>query len=251
MTRELAVAGRGLPRFFPYFGAKRQHAARYPEPRHPLIVEPFAGSAGYATLHYRCDVLLIDLDPAVVATWRYLIGASVSELLALPDVPLDGTVDDVRLTPEQRCLVGWWMAHGRAKPATKPSSWMVSGVRPLSYWGPGVRAKLAAQVPRIRHWRVVEGGYGCAPDVGATWFVDPPYVEAGRSYTRGSAGIDYDALAAWCRGRCGQVMVCEAAGATWLPFQPFGSLRASPGTGRRGRTDEVVWVSEGGRGEST
>lgn len=230
-----------LLRFFPYFGGKRQHARHYPAPRHDLIIEPFAGSAGYSTYHHRRQVLLLDVDPAVVSTWRYLIQADPAELLALPDIPPDGTVYDVPMTPEQRILAGWWLSHGRTKPATRPSSWAKSGKRPLSYWGPGVREKLARQVLQIRHWLVQEGSYETAPDVVATWYVDPPYVKAGTAYTHGADDIDYAQLAAWCRARQGQTMVCENVGATWLPFRAFRSVRASPGGGRKGRSEEAIW----------
>jgi site-specific DNA-adenine methylase len=42
----------GLRPFFPYYGSKWRAARAYPPPLHRQIVEPFAGSAGYA-LRYR------------------------------------------------------------------------------------------------------------------------------------------------------------------------------------------------------
>jgi len=230
-------------RFFPYFGAKRQHAAHYAAPRHSLIVEPFAGSAGYATLYHQHRVLLLDVDPSVCETWRYLIRVDPEELLSLPDVPIDGSVDDIICTQEQRALIGWWLQHGRTTPARKPSSWMRSGKRPLSYWGQGVREKLARQVPHIRHWEIREASYDDAPHVEATWFIDPPYKVAGTHYVHGSTGIDYDKLADWCLSRHGQVMVCENDGSDWLPFRSFRSVRATPGRGRSGRSSEAIWTN--------
>jgi hypothetical protein len=93
-------------------------------------------------------------------------------------------------------------------------------------------------VSRIRHWLVIEGDYSVAPDIEATWFVDPPYERAGRYYVHGSRGIDYARLAAWCRARRGQAIVCEAAGATWLPFRALGSFHSSPASKR---SEEAVW----------
>jgi site-specific DNA-adenine methylase len=46
--------------FFTYTGGKYRLAPRYPEPRHNLIIEPFAGSAGYSLRHPEREVLLID-----------------------------------------------------------------------------------------------------------------------------------------------------------------------------------------------
>jgi len=34
--------------FWRYYGGKWRAAPRYPAPRHDLIIEPFAGAAGYA-----------------------------------------------------------------------------------------------------------------------------------------------------------------------------------------------------------
>src|SRR5450756_1022722 len=61
---------------FSYYGSKRLLAHYYAEPQHDLIVEPFAGSAGYS-LHgnrWRKDVLLLDRDTRLVGVWEWLIG---------------------------------------------------------------------------------------------------------------------------------------------------------------------------------
>lgn len=44
--------------FFSYFGGKWRDTPRLPAPKHPTIIEPFAGSAGYALRHYTRDVVL-------------------------------------------------------------------------------------------------------------------------------------------------------------------------------------------------
>ena len=77
--------------------------------------------------------------------------------------------------------------------------------------------------------------YRTAPDVEATWFIDPPYQAVKRGY---HSNIDYDALAKWCRSRKGLVIVCEQAGATWLPFKPLVSIK---GTNNKVST-EAVWI---------
>jgi hypothetical protein len=81
------------------------------------------------------------------------------------------------------------------------------------------------------------------PDQGpATWFVDPPYEVAGRAYR--FHDIDYAHLGDWCRSRSGQVIVCENAGANWLPFRPFRTIKGLEG--RRGgkKSVEVIWTNE-------
>ena len=107
-----------------------------------------------------------------------------------------------------------------------------------------MRETIAAQVGRIRHWRIIHGSYEAAalPHV-ATWFVDPPYQVAGSHYRYGSKQIDYSALGAWCRARDGQVIVCEGGGADWLPFQTIGNVK----TARQGMPAvEVVYYAENG-----
>ena len=48
---------------FAYYGAKHELARKYPRPRYPLIIEPFAGAAGYSChwAHRGTNVMLIDL----------------------------------------------------------------------------------------------------------------------------------------------------------------------------------------------
>lgn len=83
------------------------------------------------------------------------------------------------------------------------------------------------------------GDYTDAPDVAATWFIDPPYQIAGREYRHDSRAIDYTALGAWCHARRGQVIACENVGADWLPFVPL-----RPTHGRHhipNQTIEAIW----------
>lgn len=80
---------------------------------------------------------------------------------------------------------------------------------------------LAGQLESIRHWQVDQKSYEHVPiSRNATWFIDPPYVGAGKRYKYNNKGINYDHLARWCRSIEGQVIVCESTGAEWLPFQP-------------------------------
>ena len=133
--------------FFGYYGGKWRDALKhYPAPRFNTIVEPFAGSAGYSLRFAHLDIVLCELDPVIAEVWRYLITVRPSEILAIPDVPHDGSVDDLKVAPEARWLVGFWLNRGVSMPRKRPSKWMRDGIRPGSFWGPRVRARIASQV---------------------------------------------------------------------------------------------------------
>lgn len=230
--------------FFGYYGGKWRDALRhYPEPTFDTIIEPFAGSAGYSLRYASRKVILCEIDPVLAAIWQYLIRVRTSEILAIPDLEHDQSVDDLKLCQEAKWLVGLWLNRGIASPRKTPSKWMRDGIRPGSFWGERVRTTIASQVESIRHWKVVRSSYvDCPASKKATWFIDPPYEKAGKHYRFSSELIDYDALAAWSRSRSGQVIVCENAGAQWLPFRELGDVKT---TRSNRRSKEVVWVSNG------
>lgn len=227
--------------FFCYYGGKWRAAPKYPAPDYNTIVEPFAGAAGYATRYADRKVVLVERDPIIAGLWQYLTRATVAEILRLPDMPLDGsTVDDLDVCQEARWLIGFWLNKGSNGPRKSPSSWMRQGIRPKSFWGQDIRTLIASQVDRIRHWTVIEGSYEEAPDVTATWFVDPPYQGAGRHYR--CADLDFAALGAWCMTRPGQAIVCENVGADWLPFVPFARIKSNESKRGKGVSLEAVFV---------
>lgn len=225
--------------FFSFYGAKWRTARSYPTPTHDTIIEPFAGSAGYAGNYADRQVVLVDADPVVAGLWAYLINVRADEIRALP--ALVEHVDDMQACAEARHLVGFWLARGTEYPRLKPSAWMREGRdRGMwlgSFWCADVRDRIAAQVEHIRHWRVLHASYDRAPDLRATWFVDPPYVAKGRAYRAKFA--EHAALGVWCRQRDGQVIACEQVGASWLPFESFGERRST-----RGKSHEAVWHRE-------
>ena len=227
--------------FFTFYGGKWRAAPRYPAPSHGTIIEPFAGSAGYALRHFDKQVILVEKDPVVAALWRYLINATKGEIEALPLIRMDQTVDDLPVCDDAKILIGFWLNKGTASPCKRPGAWMREGLRPKSFWGPEIRKRIAEQVEGISHWKIVEGDYTDAPDVSATWFIDPPYENSGKLYRHSSRNIDYDALAAWCRDRTGQVMVCENDGATWLPFSPFLKTKSTEGKHGKSKSNESLW----------
>jgi site-specific DNA-adenine methylase len=234
--------GRSLRPFFGFYGGKwRDSAKHYPAPSHPTLVEPFAGSAGYAVRHSERAVILCEADPVIASVWDYLIRVSSAEVLAIPDVPVGGCVDDLKIPPEARRLVGFWLNRGVSRPTRQPSSWMRKGAWPNCFWGEHIRTRIAGQVDAIRHWEIHNVSYERCPFAGeATWFVDPPYAEMGKHYTFGSSGIDYANLGDWCRNREGQTIVCENEGAEWLPFEPLSAVKTTR-AGRRSR--EAVWLN--------
>lgn len=232
--------------FWRYYGGKWRAAPRYPAPEHETIIEPFAGAAGYSMRHHTRNVILVEKYAVIAEMWRYLIGVSPHEIRAIPCVD---HIDD---------LPGWVPAGGRALVGFAMNDASVSPCRQLSVtlkksrseagramngWAEARRDRVANQVDHIRHWRVIEGDYTSAPNVDATWFVDPPYRgRAGEYYAEPASAIDYDALGAWCRSRRGQSIVCENDGATWLPFRHFENAEASNMSGRGGKSAEAIWT---------
>lgn len=248
--RETKPTVNGLRPFFGFYGGKWRNARKhYPEPLFKTIIEPFAGSAGYSLRYPQRKIVLYEADPVLAGIWSYLIKATASEILSLPLLPPDGTIDDLKVVPEARWLIGFWLNRGVASPRRSPSRWMREGIRPGSFWGERVRATIASQVGSIKHWKIFHCSYAkCQLSQPATWFVDPPYEKAGQHYTYGSRGITYADLAAWCQSLPGQVIVCENEGAEWLPFRPLAEFKT---TRAKARSEEVWWhnnmVKEGQR----
>lgn len=228
--------------FFGFFGGKWRDTPRhYPEPKYDTIIEPFAGSAGYAVRFSERNVILCEIDPVIAGVWKYLIRVKPSEILKLPNIAPGQSIDDLKLPQEARWLIGFWLNRGVASPRKHPSKWMRDGVRPGSFWGERVRATIAWQVEQIRHWKIYNCSYqNCPTSKRATWFVDPPYQRQGNHYRYGADQMDYGDLAKWCKSRRGQVIVCENHGAKWLPFKKLADVK----TTRSKRSLEVVWIRE-------
>lgn len=229
-----------LAPFWRYYGGKFRAAPKYPTPLHRMIIEPFAGAAGYSLRYHDRDVVLVEKYPAIAGIWKYLIGVSESEILSIPDV------EDVDALPswvpqEARWLVGFSMNDAAATPRRRLSSGK-KALREMgrSYegWCEARKEVIASQLHMIRHWRVIEGDFSDAPDVCATWFVDPPYQVAGTHYKFTLSDADYRRLSSWCMQRYGQVIVCENVGATWLPFEPWMDIKSGPS---KRISSEAIW----------
>ena len=99
--------------FFPFYGSKWNLSRHYPVPRYDLVVEPFAGAAGYSTFYEPRLVHLYESDPVLVGVWDYLLKVDADEILRLPDLPKVGDcVDDHPIPQEAKWLIGFWLNRG-------------------------------------------------------------------------------------------------------------------------------------------
>jgi hypothetical protein len=223
-----------LKPFFTYFGGKYRIAKKYPQPVFETIIEPFAGSAGYSLRFPNKKIVLCDKDEIIAGLWNYLINVTESEILGLPENITD--LRDMKLTQEQKWLIGFWLCKGHERPRPFASSWMQSKLRPNSYWGTSIKFRISNQLKFIRHWKTIHGSYEDLENIEATWFIDPPYIRAGKKYRQNK--ICYSELGGWSKEREGQVIVCEQYPADWLPFQDVCNAKSINGKPSK----EVLWT---------
>jgi len=221
---------------FVYFGAKGRIAHKYPRPEHDTIIEPFAGSAGYSLFsdHWTRNVVLVEKHPDIAALWGWLIDEATPEaIMGLPPMTQGQSLDDYgKPGGPIRTLAALGAGSNAFLAIQTASEWMAAG------WQPQLQ-RVSRQLHKVKHWQVVNDDYANAPDVAATWFIDPPYQKIKLGYNTDRRTIDFDALGRWCRTRQGQVMVCEESGADWLPFEPLTAQRTIDGTD----TLEMVWYN--------
>lgn len=227
---------------FYFYGGKRRLAGFYPPPQHDVVVEPFAGSGAYSVRHLipgngRKPIkraILIEKDPRVCDIWERLLAMDPDELLRHP-VPVAG----------ERTSDFLFMTSACSNRIARTAEMTVTTRMPVVLRR--MFRQIAAVLPHVKgRVEIINGDYTEAPDIEATWFIDPPYHVDGRPQSRGmgyaegcnSFALDYQALATWCRSRTGQKIVCEQQGAVWLPFEHLRLARNSIGK----NTTEVVWV---------
>ena len=160
-----------------YFGGKYAAAPKYAPPRHGTIVEPFAGAAGYScywlSKNPTTKAVLVERDPRIVDAWRRILAATPNEILAWPTPTIPGRSSDIIIT-----------GTAGAGPLRAESHVITTRII----------AKFHASRSRIAWLRgtigdrieVVEGDYRDAPDIEASWFIDPPYQHQGHQYNLGA-----------------------------------------------------------------
>ncbi|MEQ1762564.1 MAG: DNA adenine methylase [Pyrinomonadaceae bacterium] len=224
---------------FSYYGSKSKIVHLYPEPKCDRIIEPFAGSARYSLKYWEKDVLLVDLSEHVFEVWNYLIEASEKDVRALPDVPSKVHLDNYKLlSTAERYLIGFHLCRGKAKPRKVghgQNSWNRD------------RERIATNLYKIKHWKIVRASYYEIANSEATYFIDPPYKMSqerpgnGDRYPFGS--LDYDNLAEWIRGRRGQVIACEGDRAKYLPFKLLATTNANTNNSTVKKNRELIYTA--------
>lgn len=196
---------------FSYYGAKTKIVKHYPHPEYGKIVEPFAGSARYSLRHYELDIELYETYIKPFKIWEYLIQASRRDILSLPNLKVG---DDIRLFTQlsdaERWLIGYQLGRGAARPScivNERCRWNVE------------KHRIAADVEKIKHWKIYNTD-GMAHDWNnATYFVDPPYMVQKHGYNHGK--VDYNVIAQKINDGNAHFIVCGNADDTWLNFKPL------------------------------
>lgn len=247
MSKWVATTSNGplmdLKTFFTYFGAKYRSGRSYPPPKYSLIIEPFAGAAGYSTRYHNRDIILSDIDPVITGIWEYLVGSNRDDILGLPLLGRWRSLNDYPdLDVRARNLISFWLWKGspKAKHQEIGKWWGVKGI-----WSSRTRERIANQIRFIKHWRIMSVGYDLLPSsLEATWFIDPPYQSQKLKVYKKST-ISYMHLARFCKSLKGQVIVCEQEGADWLDFRPHKSVQGAYNiSNKRARySREVIWTN--------
>lgn len=205
---------------FYYYGRKKQIAKHYPSPNFETIVEPFAGSAAYSLYrdNWKRNVILVERDEEVSDIWKWLIDeATPSEIKNLPDLEVG-----------EKSSEFIHIIHAATKMAFHYKTIKVTPVLARN-WEISKRY-MSENLFKIKHWHIISGDYTLAPDIEATWFIDPPYKkDAGKGYRYSSKLIDYKKLAIWSRGRKGEIIFCEGHEGDYLPFKPLLDLKGIAG----------------------
>jgi len=222
---------------FYYYGRRKQIAHLYPPPLYDQIVEPFSGSAAYsmywAEKGKELDVLLVDKSETVAKIWKYLLVAQETDIKKLPVFKTGDSLNDYsQLCEAEKALIGFHINPGSSVPKLTVSK--------ASRWEAG-RKYILKNLHLVRHWRFIQGDYSDTENIKATWFIDPPFQCGGTHYPHRIS--DYNILAAWIKTRLGQLIVCEAEPASWLPFKDLGSVVNNGGLNLAKRRRDLVWIS--------
>lgn len=176
-----------------YYGAKTNIVKHYPKPKHQLIIEPFAGTARYALQHFEHDVLLVDKYEVIVKIWKWLQQCSPKDVLGLPRFKKGDNINSVTYDCEEaRLLVGYLVGFGFASPRNTATPRLRNRPNAMNY----TINRIAQQLYKIKHWKVIHGSYDEIGNQPATWFIDPPYQHGGHCYVHSNKHLDFLVLGA-------------------------------------------------------
>lgn len=218
---------------FSYFGSKSKIVQYYPKPTKGYIIEPFAGTARYSLMHWENEVTLIDKYERLVEIWLYLQSASIKDIEQLPVLKKGENLNDFKmLSKQEKDLLGFMIQAGVNAPRLTCTE---AGVRNQKT----AKKNILRDLHKIKHWQIRTGNYWEINNSDATWFIDPPYQHGGQYYRCSNKDIDYKELANWCKGRRGELIVCENTKADWLPFNPLKKIQGMAQT----NTTESVYLN--------
>ena len=205
---------------FYYYGRKKQIAKYYPTPNCDTIVEPFAGAAAYSLYgnNWKKNVILIEKDLQVFQIWDWLINyATIEEIRHLPDLKVGEKSSEFLHIVHAATKMAFQFKTIKVTPVLE-RNWEIS------------RRVFAENLYKVKHWKIINGDYSDAPDIKATWFIDPPYKgEAGMGYRYSSKMLDYKQLSQWALTRKSEVIFCEGRDGDYLPFKPLLNLKGVAG----------------------
>lgn len=199
-----------------FYGAKKRLASLYPEPLLDVIIEPFCGSAAYSLYGDRWQkaIFLYDIDPRIVTVWDYLISATETDIKDLPMFGKGTCLDEFQqLSQPEKWFLGYMISAATRNPkktATEKTNWNEKSQK-----------RIAENIFKVHHWKVALSDFRKIPNQKATWFVDPPYQEAGKWYDFRLKNTEYTELRHFVEEREGQIIVCENIIAEWLDFSPL------------------------------
>jgi site-specific DNA-adenine methylase len=219
---------------FYYYGRKKKIVKCYPKPNYKVIIEPFAGAASYSFYHNLSveKVILLEKDKQVFDIWNWLINeATENNIKDLPNLkPGDSSTEFLHII------------HAVSKMAFAYKKIKVTEVLARNW--EITRRVFLKHFNEVKHWEIVCGDYTEAPDIEATWFIDPPYQgDSGKGYCHNNALLDYSKLADWSLKRQGEIICCEGYGATYLPFIPLLDLKGVAGKVSK----EVIFYQNNGK----
>jgi site-specific DNA-adenine methylase len=230
---------------FSYYGSKSKLAHLYPPPSHDTIIEPFAGGASYSLRYHERDVWINELDPITHELWRFLLSPNALDLIEryVPDkVEAGQRVSEFDLPDGVPGLL--YLMRSEANQGTMGGRGNHVQVTSMAVkcWH-RLKPRLLHFVPKIAHWRLTNLDFLKINSGSATWFVDPPYANnAGNRYR--TSFNRFDELTTWCEMLRGQVIVCENAGAEWLPFESLAERRGVHSRYQKSNAMEVVYIRD-------